>query len=184
MATHRGFKNNPDAFCYICGEFTNVPNRKRIDDSVDNLYHAYFGMKLGNQDRSCAPHILCKACVEHLRQWKNDKCYLLKSSLPMIWREPQNHHDDRYFCAFDLVGLNKRTKKSTKFTYPSLKSAIRPVAHSDDLPIPVFKESVLSDIEPFKHYDETSDSSDINQDDNFFAISNQPQLFDQKELKT
>ena len=58
------------------------------------------------------------------------------------------------------------------------------MAHSDDLPIPVFKESVLSDIEPSEHYDETSDSSDINQDDNFFAISNQPQLFDQKELKT
>ena len=35
-----------------------------------------------------------------------------------------------------------------------------------------FKESVLSDIEPPEHHDETFDSSDMNQDDNFFAISN------------
>ena len=46
MATNRGCKNNPDVFSYICGEFTKVFNRKKIDDLVENMYHAYFGMKL------------------------------------------------------------------------------------------------------------------------------------------
>ena len=80
----------------------------------------------------------------------------------MIWREPQNH-DDCYFHAFDLVELNKRTKLFTKFSYPSLKSARRPVAHSDDIPVPVSKESVLSDTEPFEQHEEKSDSSDMDQ---------------------
>ena len=49
MATKRGCKNNPNVFCYICGEFTKVFNKKNIDDLLDNLDHVYFGMKLGDQ---------------------------------------------------------------------------------------------------------------------------------------
>lgn len=33
-----------------------------------------------------------------------------------------------------------RQKSRHKIVYPSLESAIRPVPHSDDLPIPVFRE--------------------------------------------
>ena len=118
-------------------------------------------------------HIACKPCAEYLRQWKNGRQNSLKFGVPMIWCEPQNHNDDCYFHAFDLVGLNKRTKLFTKFSYPSLKSARRPVAHSDDIPVPVPKESVLSDTKPFEHHEETSDSSDMDQADNFllFLIS-------------
>ena len=39
-------------------------------------------------------------------------------------------------------------KRSTKFSYPSLGSAIWTATHSEDIRIPVFKESVLSDTEP------------------------------------
>ena len=89
--------------------------------------------------------------------------------MPMICRELQNHHDDCYFCAFDLVGLNKRTKKSTKFSYASSKFAIRPLAQSDDISIPVFKEFALGDTNLCEHHEETSDSSDMSQDYNFFC---------------
>ena len=121
-------------------------------------------MKLGDQAKFWCPNIVCKTCVEHLRKWKNGKLNSLKFGMPIIRRESQNHHDDCYFCAFDLVGLNKRTKNSTRFSYPSFKSAIRPVAHSDDIPMSVFKESVLSDTElseHFEHHEETFDSSDM-----------------------
>ena len=63
-----------------------------------------------------------------------------------------------------------------------MKSAIQPAAHADDIPIPVFKESALSDTEPSEHHEGTSYASDMNQEENFLAISNQPQLFDQKDL--
>ena len=33
-------------------------------------YLAYFKVMLGDQDKAWAPHIVCKQCVEHLRQWK------------------------------------------------------------------------------------------------------------------
>ena len=70
------------------------------------------------------------------------------------------------------MGLNKQTKKSTRFSYPNLKSAIRPATHSDDIPITVFTESQLSDIQPSEHHEEKSDSSDMNQDVNFLVNSN------------
>ena len=116
------------------------PTERGIDDLADNLYHAYFGMKLGDHDQSWTPHIVCKTCLEHSRQWENDKRNSLRFSVLVIWLEPQNHQDDCYFCAFNSVGgLNKRTKKSTNISHPSLKSAVRSAAHSDDIPIPVFK---------------------------------------------
>ena len=141
MSTNRGCKSNPDVFCYISGEFTKVSNKTKIDDLVDNLYHAYFEMKIGDQDKPWTPYIVCSTCIEHLRQWKSGKRNLLKFGEPIIWREPQNHHDDCYFCVFDVVGLNKRTKKSNKFGYPGSKSTIRSVATSDYIPVPVLKES-------------------------------------------
>ena len=64
------------------------------------------------------------------------------------------------------MGLNKGTKKSTKFSCTSFKSSIKPAAYSDDIPIPVFKESLLGDTEPSEHHEETPD---MNQDYNFFC---------------
>ena len=87
----------------------------------------------------------------------------------MIWRKPQDYYDNYcYFWVFDLVGVNKRTKTSTTFSYPSLKSVIHPASHFGDMTISVFKESVLSDTEPSKHHEETSYSSNMNQGEIFF----------------
>ncbi|GFW13598.1 uncharacterized protein TNCV_1210641 [Trichonephila clavipes] len=33
------------------------------------VYFAYFGIKLGDQDKSWVPHVVCSVCVEELRQW-------------------------------------------------------------------------------------------------------------------
>ena len=68
----------------------------------ESLHHVYFGIKLGDPGKFWVSHIVGKTCVEHLHQWKNDKRNSLKFGVSMIWREPQNHHNDCYFCAFDL----------------------------------------------------------------------------------
>ena len=65
----RSCKNHPDCFCYICGEYKTVDNRKSITDFVRKAYYTYFGIKLGGQDKPLAPHVVCKICVERLRQW-------------------------------------------------------------------------------------------------------------------
>ena len=71
MATSSGRScvNDPDVFCYICGKCTLENNRKLITDFVKQAYLAYFKVKLGDQDKSWVPHIVCKTCIEHLRQW-------------------------------------------------------------------------------------------------------------------
>ena len=72
MATssRRSSVNDPNVFCYLCGEYTLEHNRKLITDFVKQAYLSYFKVKLGDQDKSWAPHIVCKTCIEHLRQWK------------------------------------------------------------------------------------------------------------------
>ena len=61
----------------------------------------------------------------------------------MVWREPQNHLNDCYFCAVRVTGLKSKTKSSIK--YPSLPSAIQPGPHTDELPVPNFNSFQLSE---------------------------------------
>ena len=56
-------------------------------------------------------------------------------AVPMVWREPQNHADDCYFCLINITGFNASSRK--KIEYPNLRSAMRPIPHSDDLPVPI-----------------------------------------------
>ena len=67
-STSRSAKNHPDSFCYICGEFKITDERNRITEFIQKAYHAYFGIQFGDQDKPWAPHVVCKTCVEHLRQ--------------------------------------------------------------------------------------------------------------------
>ena len=92
-------------------------------------------MKLGDQDKDWAPHMVCKSCTECLRQWSKGKKISLKFGIPIIWREPKNHVSDCYFCAIDVTGINRKNRKVLK--YPDLESARRPYVHSGECPVPV-----------------------------------------------
>ena len=129
--------NDPDVFCYICGEFTVKRQRMEIDDFVQMAYLAYFGLKLGDQDKSWDPHMVCKTCKERLRFWTNGERGGLPFGIPMVWREPRNHSDDCYFCVLNVAGLNAKKRKT--IVYPDLPSALRPVFHSEVLPVPIFQ---------------------------------------------
>ena len=154
-SARRSCKNKPDLFCYICGEFTLAGQRNQVTSFIKHAYYSYFGIKLGDQDKLWAPHIVCKSCTEYLRLWTKGKKNSLKFGIPMIWREPTNHVTDCYFCAIDLTGINRKNRSS--LTYPDLDSARRPVAHCEEIPIPVFKD-----------FPETSDdaSSSFSEDNN------------------
>lgn len=169
---------SPDLFCYICGEYTlKEEHRKHITVFVKKAYFAYFKVKLGDQDKSWAPHIVCKTCVEHLRQWTCGKRKCLKFGIPMVWREPKNHYDDCYFCVVNIKGINGKNHK--KWKYPDLDSARRPVPHGDDIPIPTFSQildSLLED-ETAVACGTTSDSDSVFEDD--FSAA---QRFNQLEL--
>ena len=128
--------NDPDIFCYICGEYMPKGYRFYVRDFTRRAYHAYFGLKLGNQDKAWAPHKVCKHCTETLRLWTQGKVKSMKFGVPMVWREPKNHLDDCYFCMVNMSGWNRYKKNS--WHYPNLESASRPVPHSSSVPVPVF----------------------------------------------
>lgn len=85
----------------------------------------YFGIRFGDQDKSWAPHKVCKPFVENLRQWSKGKRQKLAFGIQMIWREPRNHVDDCYFCLVQTSDLNKKNKN--KIVCPHRDSAIRPM---------------------------------------------------------
>src|ERR1044072_8547900 len=78
----RGFLNNPDVFCYICGSYVVQRHRQNITHFVKQAYEAYFGVKLGEQDKSWAPHKVCRSCVESLRLLSRGK----KSAMPLVFQ--------------------------------------------------------------------------------------------------
>ena len=68
--------------------------RKNITDFARQAYLAYFGVALGDQDKSWAAHKVCKTCLESLRLWSNRERKSLNFGVPMVWREQKNHNDN------------------------------------------------------------------------------------------
>ncbi|XP_077791890.1 uncharacterized protein LOC144329130 [Podarcis muralis] len=169
-SARRSCRNKPDVFCYICGEYTIAPNRKPVTSFIRRAYHSYFGIKFGDQDKAWAPHMVCKACTETLRGWTNGK-RSLNFGIPVVWREPTNHVTDCYFCAVDVTGINRKNRSSLK--YPDLQSASRPVAHCDEIPVPIFGE--LPDISD-------EDASSVEGHEEVVLEDDDPHPFSQKEL--
>ena len=101
----RKCKNDPNRFCYICGKVTLPSRQAKITWFVKNAYHAYFGLKLGDQDKAFAPHMCCKTCVEALRFWSKKKIKSLPFGIPMVWREGKDHVTDCYFRMTNLQGM-------------------------------------------------------------------------------
>jgi hypothetical protein len=44
-------------------------------------------VKLGDQDKSWAPHKVCYVCVQDLRKWSKGKKKAFRFGVPVIWRE-------------------------------------------------------------------------------------------------
>ena len=65
--------NSPDSFCYICGCYALIRQRRNITSFVRCAYKSYFGVPLGDQDKKWAPHIVCHNCEEMLRDWTKGK---------------------------------------------------------------------------------------------------------------
>ena len=101
----------------------------------------------------------------------------------MVWREPTNHVDDWHFCSINVTGVNKKKRKF--LSYRSFLSAIRPVAHGADIPMPEFKNlldlSIDENSEEEQHdHRELPDADE--DDDKDFACPPIPVLFDQQSL--
>jgi hypothetical protein len=47
--------------------------QRNIREFVIKVNYAYFGVKLGDKDKSWAPHEVCSVCGEELGQWSKGK---------------------------------------------------------------------------------------------------------------
>ena len=151
--------NNPNHFCYICGEYTFFDDRLSITPLIQHRFYSYFQFKLGHQDKPFAPHVVCRKCSSSLSMWSAGKLQKLPFSTPMAWREQTNHIDNCYFCLTNVKGFTKMTSKY--IVYPNLPSASRPVPYEkgEDTPKP-------NDILTFEEDKASSDSSSNDQEGN------------------
>jgi len=97
----------------------------------------YFGCKLGDKDKRWAPHFCCVTCVRLLTGWTSGS-YWMPFTVPMVWREPTDLSSGCYFCFTNITGITSKSKHTVK--YPDLPSAMRPVTHIGELPVPSFQK--------------------------------------------
>jgi hypothetical protein len=138
------------------------------------VYYGHFGVKLGDQDKSWVPHRVCYVCVEDLRKWSKGIKIAFRFGAPMKWREPKNHSDDCFFCCYNVKAHNSKNKKV--ILYPNLPSALRPVVHGPDVPVPPRTE-ILEDAST-----NSSESGGDNEECQCHTECQSPQLFTQSEL--
>ena len=138
MSSSRKCKLSADCFCYVCGLYISlkqVKYRIKVEAKFSYAYELYFGMKIGDQDKHWAPRVICGTCRSNLDGWLRGDRHSMPFAIPRIWREPQNHTDDCYFCMVDISRF-RRTKNRRDIVYPSIPSSIAPVPHSSELPLP------------------------------------------------
>ena len=97
-------------------------------------YHDYFGVKQGDQDKLFASNVCSKTCVENLRDCRNGKRKSEPFDIPMVWREGKDPITVCYFCMMNLKGVNRKNKHHLQ--YPDVPSAIKPIPHRPDRPVP------------------------------------------------
>ena len=141
----------PDKFWYyICGEFTVKTQKRTITPEINKIYQPYFDCPLGDQDKLWS-HVICTACSSGLRDWYNDRKKSMPFAIPMIWREPKDHLTNCYFSKVNVIW--HLTKNSHKSLYSKSNSAMRPVPHTESLPIPLPSDDDIevSDDDPDCH---------------------------------
>ena len=165
-SSSRGCQYSADAFCYVCGEFIKTRAKKYAVSSSKKMaqaYCLYFGMPVGDQDKTWAPHFSCELCTKSLERWLRGQQKQMRFAIPRIWREPTNHYNDCFFCMVDASGRKRGTKSAQSVSYPNIPSSIAPVPHGDGLPIPQpppqKNESNSEDENTFKE-DEPSEDHD------------------------
>ena len=172
-------------FCYVCGDFTTVAQCRTITSLLRTAYFFYFDCKIGDQDNSWDPQICCKSYYNGLTAWFKGKKVAFNFAVPMVWRELRNHADDCYFCLTNITGFNASSRKKIK--YPNLRSAMRPVPHSDDLPVPtppVNKDLLSSSDEEMPSREDSTESISLEDIESTYSgtSGNEPHWITQEDL--
>ena len=114
MSSKRKCRLSPDLFCCICGYYIGSKQQKHKISPGTKLvtaYSAYFGMPIGDQDKTWSPPICCRGCRSTLEGWLRTKIKCMPFAIPRIWRELTGHLNDCYFCIVDVVPLQEEQRQ-------------------------------------------------------------------------
>ena len=79
------------------------------------------------------PIFCCVTCARLLAACaKGSRC--MPFAIPVVWSEPTDHVSHCYFCLISIIGVIASSKHTVQ--YPNLPSAMRPVPHTAELPVP------------------------------------------------
>ena len=78
----RKCKNKSDSFCYVCGCYILLRQRRHIILFVKRIYKAYFLIPFNDQDKNRSSHIVCHNYEEMLRDW--NKVFDFYSNKPVL----------------------------------------------------------------------------------------------------
>ena len=128
-----------DSIFYVSGEFF---LKKDIKHCLKNcirdgeVFFAYFGTPVGDQDKQWTPHVICDYCRRTLEGWFRGKKELSVFLSPVIWYELSDHHTSRLLLMNG--GFNeKKRKNAPSITYTDNPSSIAPVPfNTTDLLVP------------------------------------------------
>ena len=98
-------------------------------------------------------------------------------AVPMVCRE-RTDHSDCYFCMTKISGYSSKNK--SKISYPVCKSAIMPVLHGSEIPLPILPSS-LGDVELITSDDSVSSIVSTNPDFESSDVEEKPPLLINQE---
>ena len=153
--------------------------QRNLTDKIKRFYYAHFGCAVGDQDKVSSPRYCCLDCSGKLNKWFSGKKVDMGFAVPMIWGEQRDHITDCYFCLTKTKGYNQRNRK--KILYPNLPSAIRPVPHSADLPVPI-TPPCLPELKGESSENSENSSCDSNDTFQLSQEATKPHLISQEDL--
>lgn len=112
--------NDHEGFCLICGHYILLRRRVRfVNDVLLESYNSIFGIDASERNVQWSPSVFCEICYKNLTKRKTPY------STPMIWRNPENHPFDCYYCQTRVPnGINQA--KILSMEYPDVSSIVKP----------------------------------------------------------
>src|SRR6218665_1275074 len=95
--------------CTMYSFFTQIESLCTCMEMVkpfEKVYFVYLDVRVGDQDKSWAPHRVCSTCVDGLCMWAKGKLESFCFEVPMTWMETRNHSDDCYLCSCSIQGYS------------------------------------------------------------------------------
>ena len=103
---NRFYRLNLNSFCHICDKYVLKRDRRTINIHDKKIFAAYFfPSQIGDQDKKWAPKAICVRCNAQLSKWYTHG-NAMPFEIPMMWREPKDHHSDCYVCVTQISCFN------------------------------------------------------------------------------